>query len=385
MRTPQLEMAGPAGLRWRRLAPCQGAGLDARGTTACVLGGLGAVALAAVLVVHGAPHPLHSLRLGAWMVFAALALFGAGAGGAYALLARWAIATYEVWVAAPSRMLLGQGAPCAVRLVARRQLTAGVELAAECTEREIHGAGKSRHEHKGFALQQILAREGPRAVVPGEQVELSAQLDVPPGGPHSLEARYARVQWALRADVHVAGLCPGLRVRWPVAVAPCVASGSGPGVPGDPDVAACWAEGWQHLRAPEGPPGLTLSLQPTDGASMAGIPVVPAGRERNLAIELCPRETLDCRGVLVSVRCRLHGEGNEEKREIIREQTIHAGALPGGRSTRHVLSIRVPPDGPVSYAGKVVRVTWEVVVRIDIPVWRDKRVALPFLVAPGIG
>jgi len=119
------------------------------------------------------------------------------------------IATSEVWVAAPGSMFLGQGAPCAVRLVARRQLMAGIELAAECVEREFHGSGTSRHEHKGFALQQVLARAGPKPVGPGKQMELSARLEVPPGGPHSLEARCAGVQWALKADERLAGLGPG--------------------------------------------------------------------------------------------------------------------------------------------------------------------------------
>ncbi|HOS95134.1 MAG TPA: hypothetical protein PLQ54_17600 [Armatimonadota bacterium] len=77
-----------------------------------------------------------------------------------------------------------------------------------------------------------------------------------------------------------------------------------------------------------------------------------------------------------------YGDGNEEKRAITPEQTMHEGALQGGLRARHILGIRVPADGPVSYAGKVVRVTLEVVVLIETPVWRDRRVALPFLVAP---
>lgn len=42
----------------------------------------------------------------------------------------------------------------------------------------------------------------------------------------------------------------------------------------------------------------------------------------------------------------------------------------------------IPPTGPVSYDGKLIRILWEIVVQIDLPMASDELMQLPFLVLP---
>jgi len=44
--------------------------------------------------------------------------------------------------------------------------------------------------------------------------------------------------------------------------------------------------------------------------------------------------------------------------------------------------VRVPAGGPVSFQGRYVKMDWMVRVRVDIPIWRDKVLELPFIVTP---
>lgn len=105
------------------------------------------------------------------------------------------------------------------------------------------------------------------------------------------------------------------------------------------------------------------------GDTVAGKVVFPEPGEEKLA---------KVKAVSLSVHARVHGSGNGERVEVWKG-TLHQGPV----TMRELpFSARLPERGPLSWQGRHVKVTWEVVAELDIPWAIDPKRALEFKVGP---
>jgi hypothetical protein len=92
-----------------------------------------------------------------------------------------------------------------------------------------------------------------------------------------------------------------------------------------------------------------------------------------------PDRPVNPRAIVISAAWRTEGRGDTSRG--------HAGEVrfpvgPEGFPPLVTLPFQfvLPPDGPISYDGKIIRILWELVVRIDLPMAVDETYAVPFQV-----
>lgn len=86
------------------------------------------------------------------------------------------------------------------------------------------------------------------------------------------------------------------------------------------------------------------------------------------------------RGVYVLARWRSAGRDTIDP-GVAAERRIHQGALGAEQSVEVSFQYRLPWE-PWSYAGKLVRVEWEIEARLDVPWGHDRVAAARFILAP---
>lgn len=111
-----------------------------------------------------------------------------------------------------------------------------------------------------------------------------------------------------------------------------------------------------------------------------GIPVYRPGDTLSIVVHLRTQEQIKFRGMDIEVRWRTEGKGTENKATIYKHsepgQTLNA-TLP--------LSLRMDarlPQYPYSFAGQLIRLHWEVIVKVDMPWRRDLTATANFIVRP---
>ncbi len=107
----------------------------------------------------------------------------------------------------------------------------------------------------------------------------------------------------------------------------------------------------------------TLSRTPLDGGGSVDSSNLPMGAERSIRVALI---------------MRTEGRGDVDQRTIA-EVGVELDRF-GSASTP--FSLRVPPDGPISYDGRLIRVVWEIAAITDRKLAFDKRTSAPVVVVP---
>ncbi len=257
-------------------------------------------------------------------------------------------------------------------------------IVLSCQEYAIRRAGKhSRHyEHKAY--ERTYASSG-AAVQPGEEARLEARISVPAGVAPSYPGMHNWIKWAISFRASVAGLCPNIGDKVEIIVWPQVAPGEDKAVAQDGTVPEKWLAGAGPRANPPQDRGVAVSLDAVDGATCQGTPVISAGSTRKLRLTVRTSADIKCRGAWYEVRCRVHGQGTEEKVAALEERPLHEGSLGKGQILRRTVDVTIPPTGPPSFKGRYVNCEWVVRVRIDMPGWRDRCIDAPFLVTPWLG
>jgi|GEM_PF-2510877 len=98
-------------------------------------------------------------------------------------------------------------------------------------------------------------------------------------------------------------------------------------------------------------------------------------------VEVTATEQLKLNGINIQVGFRAHGRGDED-RVHQRISGCSATQLEAGQPERLPFECSLPDEGPISWNGKVVKVTWEVLVHLDIPWAVDQYESRPFIVRP---
>lgn len=91
-------------------------------------------------------------------------------------------------------------------------------------------------------------------------------------------------------------------------------------------------------------------------------------------------EPLKMRLIEVELRWRTEGRGDTDQ-EAPAKQELAKYELPAGESSWR-FELRLPPDGPITYEGHLIRILWEVRAHIDIAWGRDLEFTTPLTVLP---
>ena len=84
------------------------------------------------------------------------------------------------------------------------------------------------------------------------------------------------------------------------------------------------------------------------------------------------------RGVRVNLTWHTEGRGDRDRAELA-EVAFPIDA--NGRADAH-FELPVPPFGPISYDGNLIRVIWHLEARVDVKLRLDKTTRIPVLVIP---
>ncbi len=112
--------------------------------------------------------------------------------------------------------------------------------------------------------------------------------------------------------------------------------------------------------------------------------VVQAGQTLTGELTLRVPHDVNARGVLLEVSCKVHGRGTDEKVAAIEESKIYEGDLRAGQDLQVPFEAHISGAGPCTYHGRYIKMDWAVRVRIDVPMWFDKRYEFPFTVVPRV-
>lgn len=97
---------------------------------------------------------------------------------------------------------------------------------------------------------------------------------------------------------------------------------------------------------------------------------LPAGG-LGMAHVVCDLEqAADVRAVLVQVGWRTEGRG-ERNAGVVSEQQVDVIREGAGTWVRQSVPFAIPAEGPISYDGVLMRIIWELAVRVDIAGGRD--------------
>ena len=117
-------------------------------------------------------------------------------------------------------------------------------------------------------------------------------------------------------------------------------------------------------------------------ATADGLAQYQPGQTVRGTVACIPDTDLHTRGLMMAIGCHIHGSGTAEDLLLQPEFPLHVGDMPAGEEIRYEFEVPLPDDAPLSYQGRRVKFDWAVRLRVDIPIWPDKRSEHLFWVAP---
>lgn len=300
---------------------------------------------------------------------------------------RIAASFYEVRPAeAPTALTPGESFRWGAVVEPKRRMKLGrAKVVLRCQEHAINRGGTSDSHYRKTILEETLDLGEERQLALGGIAEFETEITIPQTAIPSYSGKNNRIEWDLILTAPVPGYCPDIKEEVSLRVLPQIGDEFARGEAMDAAIPADWSppEEMREGRREQG--GVRAELRVVDGATIQGLPAIPVGETRRLDLSVHTDTEFHCRGVLCWVGCRMHGSGTDEKLDVVPEQFIHEGDFGAGHTISHSLTLAIPQDGPVSFQGRYVKFDWMVRVRVDIPIWRDKYLELPFLVTPRLG
>ncbi|MCC7494467.1 MAG: hypothetical protein IT204_19070 [Fimbriimonadaceae bacterium] len=116
--------------------------------------------------------------------------------------------------------------------------------------------------------------------------------------------------------------------------------------------------------------------------SPEGLPVYRPGDRIRGRVALAPEHDAHTRGVQLWLGCAIHGSGSPEHYSLIEEHFIYEGDLTAGLPVNAEFSTVLSELAPLSYQGRRIKFDWQLILRVDIPIWPDQRLTYPFVVLP---
>lgn len=108
---------------------------------------------------------------------------------------------------------------------------------------------------------------------------------------------------------------------------------------------------------------------------------LPVGERVQGQVIWTPERAKQPRGIKIMLGWRTEGRGSTDRR-VVSEVTMPVGQMSVGLPVQLPFDLMLPPEGPVSYNGNLLRIIWEVRVEIDEPWAINEKAAAPFVVVP---
>ncbi|WP_432560210.1 hypothetical protein [Granulicoccus sp. GXG6511] len=105
------------------------------------------------------------------------------------------------------------------------------------------------------------------------------------------------------------------------------------------------------------------------------------GQEISGVVTWDPRDVTRGRGFEITVGWRTEGRGDTDRGTISSVRTPFSDGQPTA-VTKFPFRFVLPPDGPVTYHGRLLRVIWSVNARVDVGWAIDPRGSREFMVSP---
>lgn len=128
---------------------------------------------------------------------------------------------------------------------------------------------------------------------------------------------------------------------------------------------------------------LMIRVADWDAAGTGEDGVVVGGSLRG-AMTVRAEKRVEAKGFEVALRWVTDGPGNRDT-GVIGKKAYPPETLEPGREITLAFEFQVPVDGPVTYAGKYVKVNWELAGTADIPWALDPKTTLPVPVVARAG
>ncbi|MBM4425098.1 MAG: hypothetical protein FJ030_17250 [Chloroflexi bacterium] len=123
-----------------------------------------------------------------------------------------------------------------------------------------------------------------------------------------------------------------------------------------------------------------IQISVSGGDSVGGMMRFDPGGTLQGAVQVTPRDNINCKAVTVRLGWHTEGRGDRASGNAV-EIPIAQGNLSANTPIYHQFSVILPRE-PWSYAGHYINIIWEVKVTIDIPLAPDINAAQLFVLAP---
>lgn len=251
-----------------------------------------------------------------------------------------------------------------------------------CREHAVNRGGTSDTHYNNDLVKQEFVLGEARRLSPGEVAEFAVDARLPANGIPSFSGQNNFIEWELVVRVPARGLIPDIRQAQSLQIPPELEKNADRGMGPESVIPVEWLAQVKapRVRDKQGP--VCGRMTARDAATSNGLYVVAAGETLKLELNVETSSNIHCRNVLCWAGCKIHGSGSEEKVTVLEWHPILEGDFNAGMVINRTLDVRVPAGGPVSFQGRYVKMDWMVRVRVDIPIWRDKVLELPFIVTP---
>jgi sporulation-control protein spo0M len=126
----------------------------------------------------------------------------------------------------------------------------------------------------------------------------------------------------------------------------------------------------------------TYSLDLDVETRAAGVPILRVGDRVTGTARITPNQDIKLNSVAVKLLWKAHGKGSSEEGVVEEFSPPRTKSLAGGQETSLPFDFALPMDGPVSYDGEYVKISWLLRVYLDIPWAIDDEEDFPLLVLP---
>ena len=274
---------------------------------------------------------------------------------------------HAVKITAGDQARPGESVPLEVSIGILREVdVSDVELTLTGNERATRGTGSSATTYRHTFYRRKVRMPAPSRW-PGErEVILHVDVPIPTDAIPSFAGRRNAIEWSTELWVGITGL-PDIRERMPVTVAP-VWRATPP------------LEQTPVYELPQlGPLNAQLGLRCPVAAEH--LPIFQLGRAVPFVLRMSPQGDFQGQRVSVELACLISGSGESENLMVARQTcTVDSWLDDPGHEERGVLAI--PPNAPVTYSGKHLRIHWAVTVRHEKPWGQDSRQIFEVQVVP---
>lgn len=237
---------------------------------------------------------------------------------------------------------------------------------------EVIAEGQGKQSKTYRETETLLRREVPlpaiRGLVGDQETRIPLAIEIPADGVPSFAGSSQKIEWKLHLWVGIPGWYPDIRLAKDIMVPPVRVGASV-----RPQIV-------QQVQLP----GLGEDMHATLEIGAVGDatrPVLEAGSRVPLTLSIIPETQAQPGKLWVELGYTVTGRNQEEHLTVDRAQ-FFPGGWTAGMPQQQTVTLDLPAQMPVTYQGRMMRVTWKLTVRKEVPWKPDIRCPIAVQVAP---